>query len=162
MVWQRLSGLMGPKPSPAEIVSRDSSVDIPSVIAAIFENKTVNITNRSRFELCHFIQCKFVWDQASVSHDRKVFLNCNFDGCDFGMPQNDFLAFTQAAVVNVTNQSRMALQQAIDEAVRRYYRQRPTRTARCLDPSNQSEREELAEWVRAEYRKIIAERARGK
>jgi hypothetical protein len=103
-----------------------------------------------------------LWDEAGVSQDKKVFLKCNFDGCDFGMPRDDFLAFTQAAVVNVTIQSRVALQQAIDEAVRRYYRQRPTRTARCLDPSNQSEREELAEWVRAEYRKIIAEHARGK
>jgi hypothetical protein len=162
MVWQRLSGLISPKSSAAEIASRDPSSDKPSVIAAIFENKSVMITNRSRFELCHFIKCKFLWDEAGVSQDKKIFSNCNFDGCDFGMPREDFLTFTQAAVVSATIQSRMALQQAIDEAVRRYYRQRPTRTARCLDPSNQSEREELAEWVRAEYRKIITEHARGK
>jgi hypothetical protein len=162
MVWQRLSELIGPKSSSTETVSRGPSIQRQSVIAAIFENKTLMITDRSRFELCHFVQCKFLLDEAGVSQDTKIFLNCNFDGCDFGMPRDDFLAFTQAAVVNVAIQSRVTLRQAIDEAVRRYYRQRPTRTALCLDPSNQSEREELAEWVRAEYRKIIAEHAKSK
>jgi hypothetical protein len=162
MVWQRLSGLMGSKSSPVEAVSQASSMERPSVIAAIFENKTVKITNRSRFELCHFMQCKFLWDEAGVGRDTKIFLSCNFDDCDFGLPQDAFLAFTQAAIVNGTTQTRQVLQQAIDEAVRRFYRRRPTRMALCLNPSNQSEREELAKWVRVEYRKIIAENSRRK
>jgi hypothetical protein len=53
--------------------------------------------------------------------------------------------------------SRVTRQEAIDEAVRRYRRQRPLLVELCLNPSHEKVRQQVVDWVRTEYQRIIAE-----
>jgi hypothetical protein len=48
-------------------------------------------------------------------------------------------------------------QDAIDEAVRRFRRQRPVLVELCLNPSNENVRQQVVEWVRTEYQRIMAD-----
>ena len=48
-------------------------------------------------------------------------------------------------------------QEAIDEAVRRYRRQRPVLVELCLNPSHETVRQQVVDWVRTEYQRIMAE-----
>ena len=57
-----------------------------------------------------------------------------------------------------SNEDRVVAQQeAIDEAVRRFRRQRPFLTELSLSPSHEKVRQQVAEWVRTEYHRIMAE-----
>jgi hypothetical protein len=56
------------------------------------------------------------------------------------------------------NQGRcMTRQEAIDEAVRRYRRQRPALVELSLNPSHEKVRQQVFDWVRTEYQRIMAE-----
>jgi hypothetical protein len=48
-------------------------------------------------------------------------------------------------------------QEAIDEAVRRFRRQRPMLVELCLNPSHEKARQQVTDWVRSEYQRIMAE-----
>jgi hypothetical protein len=75
------------------------------------------------------------------------------------MPRHEFHAFATDPTISETPKPRPTRQQALEQAVKRYYQQRPITTGLCLDPSFPIERQQLAEWVRAEYRKIMDEAA---
>jgi hypothetical protein len=51
----------------------------------------------------------------------------------------------------------MTRQEAIDEAVRRYRRQRPALVELSLNPSHERVRQQVVDWVRMEYQRIMAE-----
>ena len=48
-------------------------------------------------------------------------------------------------------------QEAIDEAVRRFRRQRPFLAEMSLYPSHDNVRQQVVDWVRSEYQRIMAE-----
>jgi hypothetical protein len=48
-------------------------------------------------------------------------------------------------------------QEAIDEAVRRFRRQRPALMELSLNPSHEKVRQQVVDWVRTEYQRIMAE-----
>jgi hypothetical protein len=48
-------------------------------------------------------------------------------------------------------------QEAIDEAVRRFRRQRPVLIELSLSPSHENVRQQVVDWVRTEYQRIMAE-----
>jgi hypothetical protein len=48
-------------------------------------------------------------------------------------------------------------QEAIDEAVRRFRRQRPALIELSLNPSHEKVRQQVVDWVRTEYQRIMAE-----
>jgi hypothetical protein len=48
-------------------------------------------------------------------------------------------------------------QEAIDEAVRRFRRQRPVLVELSLNPSHEKVRQQVVDWVRTEYQRIMAE-----
>jgi hypothetical protein len=48
-------------------------------------------------------------------------------------------------------------QEAIDEAVRRFRRRRPIMVELSLNPSHEKVRQQVVEWVRAEYQTIVSE-----
>jgi hypothetical protein len=48
-------------------------------------------------------------------------------------------------------------QEAIDEAVRRFRRQRPVLIELSLNPSHENVRQQVVDWVRTEYQRIMAE-----
>ena len=50
-------------------------------------------------------------------------------------------------------------QDVLDEAVRRFRRQRPCLIKLCLKPSHGDVRQYAAAWIRREYQRIVAERA---
>jgi len=121
----------------------------------IFELPPFRSNLLARFKLCQFSKCTFVWDGEVIGGNAKLFLSCNFDDCDFGMPTEEFVAYTFGSTVDGRYMPRLTRQQALEEAVRRVHQRQPTLTEQCLDPSSQAERERLAQWVSAEYRKIL-------
>jgi hypothetical protein len=48
-------------------------------------------------------------------------------------------------------------QEAIDEAVRRFRRERPVLVELSLNPSHENVRQQVVDWVRMEYQRIMAE-----
>jgi hypothetical protein len=48
-------------------------------------------------------------------------------------------------------------QEAIDEAVRRFRRERPVLVELSLNPSHEKVRQQVVDWVRTEYQRIMAE-----
>ena len=57
-----------------------------------------------------------------------------------------------------SNQDRcVTRQEAIDEAVRRFRRQRPVLFELSLNPSYENVRQQVVDWVRTEYQRIMAE-----
>jgi hypothetical protein len=71
------------------------------------------------------------------------------------MPMEEFVAYTFGSTIDGRYMPRLTRQQALEEAVRRVHLRQPTLTEQCLDPSSREERERLAQWVSAEYRKIL-------
>jgi hypothetical protein len=110
-----------------------------------------------RYHDCSFDKCTFLWAGKADILKAKVFFNCIFKDCDFGMSDMVFRGFTEGAVVNRGSRPPFTRQQAIDEAVRRFYRRRPILTEVCLHPAFDIERQQLVDAVSAEYRKIMAE-----
>ena len=51
----------------------------------------------------------------------------------------------------------MTRQQAIDEAVRRFRRERPILVELSLNPLHENVRQQVVDWVRMEYQLIMAE-----
>jgi hypothetical protein len=121
-------------------------------VKTIFENRTIAVSFNSRFGNCHFKNCEFVWAGRAAGWRAAVFRDCIFDDCELGMPSAEFASYMVGGAINVSPPTR---QQVIDDAVRRYYRRRPSAVARCLDSSNIWERHQLLAWVRAEYRKVL-------
>jgi hypothetical protein len=65
---------------------------------------------------------------------------------------------SSAKVVTESNQRKcLTRQEAIDEAVRRFRRRRPTMVELSLDPSHEKLRQQVVEWVRTEYRTIVSD-----
>ena len=155
MKWPTpLSGLFGVKSLAIEVKARLFPKVITQIVGEIFEATTIAIAPSSRFKLCQFSKCTFVWD-GEVGDNAKPFLSCNFDDCDFSMPMEEFVAYTFGSTIDGRYMPRLTRQQALEEAVRRVHQRQPTLTEQCLDPSSQVERERLAQWVSAEYRKIL-------
>jgi hypothetical protein len=150
-----LSGLFGVKSLAIEVRARLFPKVVTQIVGEIFEAITVSVAPLSRFKLCQFSKCTLVWDDEVISDNTKLFLSCNFDDCDFGMPMEEFVAFTFGSTINGRYMPRLTRQQALEEAVRRVHQRQPSLTEQCLDPSSQAERERLAQWVSAEYRKIL-------
>jgi len=153
-----LRGLLGAKSQATDSgQGRPSKDAVP--VGQFLEDKTVAVSCHSLFEDCHFKTCRFLWAGRAAGWREKIFLNCTFEDCDFGMPVAEFLAYTVGGVINTGESQSLTRQQAIDEAVRRLQRERPFLMELSLRPSHQKAREQVAEWVRAEYQKIMAEDA---
>ena len=118
----------------------------------VFENRTIAVSFYSRFGDCHFKNCEFLWAGRAAGWHAAVFKDCVFDDCDLGMPATEFASYMNGGAINV---SPLRRQRAIEEAVRRYYLHRPASTQRCLDSSRLRERQQILEWVRVEYRRIL-------
>jgi hypothetical protein len=73
--------------------------------------------------------------------------------------KNGLLGSKSAAkMVIESNQDQcVTRQEAIDEAVRRFRRQRPVLMELSLNPSHEKVRQQVVDWVRTEYRRIMAE-----
>jgi hypothetical protein len=133
---------------------------IPAAQAGVlFEDKTVAVSCHSRFEDCHFRNCAFLWAGKASGWQTRIFVNCTFDDCDYGVPIVEFLAFTHGGGVKTKSDQRLAHQQIVDEAVRRLHIERPFLVELSLCPSHEKARQQVADWVRAEYQKITAENA---
>jgi hypothetical protein len=121
----------------------------------LLENRTVAVSCHSWFEQYQFKNCDFLWVGISAGSNAEIFVSCRFDDCNFAMPVAEFLAFTRDSVINVLR--RRTKQEALDEAARRYCQHDRALAGRCLDPSYSAERQEIMDWVLAEYRKILDE-----
>jgi hypothetical protein len=64
---------------------------------------------------------------------------------------------TETQGERVSQSQPVTRQEAIDEAVRRYRRQRPLLVELCLNPSHETVRQQVVDWVRSEYQRIMAE-----
>jgi hypothetical protein len=156
MKWPTaLSGLFGLKSLTVEVAERLFPESTTQVAGETFVDATISVTRHSRFKLCQFHKCTFVWEGEAIGQETKLFLSCGFDDCDFGMPVDAFVGYTFASTFNRQYMPRLTREQALEEAVRRVHQQQPALTEQCLDPSSQAEREHLAERVNAEYRKIL-------
>lgn len=156
MKWPTaLSGLFGLKSLTAEVAARLFPEGAPQIVGETFEDATISVRPFSRFKLCQFRNCTFVWEGTAIGEKPKLFLSCDFQDCDFAMPVEAFAAFTFGSTINGQYMPRLTREQALEEAVRRVHQQQPALTEQCLDPSSQAEREHLAQWVSAEYRKIL-------
>ena len=73
--------------------------------------------------------------------------------------KNGLLGSKSAAkMVIESNQDQcVTRQEAIDEAVRRFRRQRPVLMELSLNPSHEKVRQQVVDWVRTEYQRIMAE-----
>ena len=140
------NGLFGSRDQASE--TRRSSI----ITGRVFENTTVAVSCHSRFVRCEFRKCEFLWAGRSAGWRAEVFLDCGFDDCRLGMSAAEFVAFTRDAAISVRHPTR---QEALELAARRYCEHRGSAAGRCLDPSSADERQQLAEWVRAEYRRIL-------
>ena len=60
-------------------------------------------------------------------------------------------------VIESTQGQCVTRQEAIDEAVRRFRRQRPALVELSLNPSHERVRQQVVDWVRMEYQRIMAE-----
>ena len=161
MTWTRLlSRLPGLGPSKTDAVARGRLTEQTPVVAEqSFKNRTIAVSLNSRYNKCDFERCTFLWAGKASGWQAKVFVNCNFNDCNLGIPRDVFRTFAHDPVITETLKPRLTRQQALEQAVKRYYQQRPILTGLCLDPSFPVERQQLADWVRAEYRKIMDEAA---
>jgi hypothetical protein len=160
MKWPNvLSGFSGLKPLMTEVAGRLFRENTMGVFGETYEDKTILVEPFASFKLCQFTRCCFQWEAEDNARPTKIFSDCNFDDCDFGMPVAEFLAFAYGAIIDQQLQLQLTRQQALEEAVRRIRRSHPLLTEQCLDPSCRDERQYLAQWVSAEYRRIIAEAA---
>jgi hypothetical protein len=125
------------------------------VMGESFADATVSVGPLSRFKLCQFSKCTLVWEAGTTEAKAKLFLSCNFDDCDLGMPVKEFIVYAYDSTIDGQYMPRLTREQALEEAVRRVHQRQPALTEHCLDPSSQAEREHLAQWVSAEYRKIL-------
>jgi hypothetical protein len=150
-----LSGLAGLKSLMAQIRSRLFPEDVTQVVGEVFDTATISVVPIFRFKLCQFTKCTFVWDDDATDDQEKIFLSCNFDDCDFGVPLEEFISYTFGSTIDRQYMPRLTPQQALEEAVRRVHQRQPVLAQQCLDPSSQVEREHVAQWVKAEYRKIL-------
>lgn len=158
MQWPtELSGCFGLKSLVTQIRARLFPAVAAQIVGEVFEATTISVAPDSRFKLCQFNKCTFVWEGAETGEPAKIFLSCNFDDCDFGLPTEEFIARTFGSTINQQYRSRLTPEQALEEAVRRVYQQQPTLTEQCLDPASEAEREHVAQWVQAEYRKILTD-----
>lgn len=156
MRWPTVpGGLFRLKALTAEVAARLFPGNETQIVGQIFEDVTISVEPLSRFKLCQFSHCSFVWEDAAVETRPKLFLSCNFDDCDYGMPAEAFFACTFGSTVNQRQVARLTPEQALEEAVRRIHQRQPDLTEQCLDPASWAERECLAQWVSAEYRKIL-------
>jgi hypothetical protein len=73
--------------------------------------------------------------------------------------KNGLLGSKSAAktVIEANHSQCLTRQEAIDEAVRRFRRQRPVLVEMSLNPSHENVRQQVLEWVRTEYQRIMAE-----
>jgi hypothetical protein len=136
---------------------KDDDLAVPA--GSLFEDKTVAVSCHSRFADCHFKRCEFLWAGKASGWQKKVFLDCTFEDCEFGMPVVEFLSYTTGGAINTDRGQGLSRQQAIDEAVRRLHHQRPFLVELSLRPSHDKAREQVIDWIRAEYQKIMAEDA---
>jgi hypothetical protein len=156
MKWPTpLSGFFGLESLVIQVRARLFPEVATPVVGEIFDATTISVARLSRFKLCQFSKCTFAWEGEEINEKTKIFLSCNFDDCDFGMPTEQFVAYTFGSTINGQYVPRLTRQQALEEAVRRIHQRQPTLTEQCLDPSSRAERERLAQWVNAEYRKIL-------
>jgi hypothetical protein len=156
MKWPTaLSGVFGLKSLVTQVRARLLPKTVTQVVGEVFEVDTISVGPFSRFKLCQFDKCTFRWEGDDIRRKAKIFLSCNFDDCDFGVPVEEFIAYTFGSTIDGQYMPRLTPQQALEEAVRRVHQRQPTLTQQCLDPSSQAEREHLAQWVNAEYRKIL-------
>lgn len=73
--------------------------------------------------------------------------------------KNGLLGERSAAkvVIDPNQRQYVTRQEAIDEAVRRFRQQRPVLIELCLNPSHEKVRQQVFDWVRTEYQRIVAE-----
>lgn len=73
--------------------------------------------------------------------------------------KNGLLGSKSAAKVVIESKPSQCVtrQEAIDEAVRRFRRQRPVLMELSLNPSHENVRQQVVDWVRTEYQRIMAE-----
>jgi hypothetical protein len=152
--------LFGSGISVRERGSRQSRSGTTPVVTRRFEATMIQVSLTPRYESCQFVKCTFLWSGRAALWRAKVFLDCTFDDCDFGMPDNEFLAFAEGAVVNRSAKVKLTRQQALDEAVRRYRQRTALPTGPSLDSSSDVERQQLLGHIREEYRKIVEEGGR--
>lgn len=150
-----LSGILGLKSLAVEVTARLFREAATQTMGETFEDATISVGPLSRFKFCQFRKCNFEWDGEAIDARTKIFLSCNFDECDYGIPVEAFIAHSFGATIDGQYMARLTREQALEEAVRRIHHQDPSLTEQCLDPSSQAEREQLAQWVHAEYRKIL-------
>jgi hypothetical protein len=140
------NGLLGTRYPETE--TRRSS----AITGRAFENTTVAVSCHSRFVCCEFRNCAFLWAGRSAGWQAEVFLDCRFDECRLGMTVAEFVAFTREAEILVRRPTR---QEALELAARRYCQHSRESAGRCLDQSSPDERQQVAEWVLADYRRIL-------
>lgn len=140
------NGLLGARYPASE--SRRSS----TMAGRVFEDITIAVSCHSRFVCCEFRKCAFLWAGRSAGWRAEVFIDCTFDDCRLGMTVAEFAGFTRDAAILIRRPTR---QEALELAARRYCEHSREAASRCLDPSFTGERQQLAEWVRAEYRRIL-------
>jgi hypothetical protein len=161
MKWPTaLSELFGLKSLASEVTARLFPEPPTQIVGETFADATISVGPLSKFKLCQFRQCTLVWEAGVLDAEAdgakpKLFLGCNFDDCDHGMPVQEFIAYAYDSTVNQQHLPRVTHEQALEEAVRRVHQRQPALTEQCLDPSSQTEREHLAQCVSAEYRKIL-------
>jgi hypothetical protein len=73
--------------------------------------------------------------------------------------KNGLLGLNAAAKADIASKRDhcMTRQEAIDEAVRRFRRQRPALVELSLNPAHERVRQQVVDWVRTEYQRIMAE-----
>jgi hypothetical protein len=156
MKWPiALSELFGLKSLALDVTARLFPEAPTQIVGESFADATVSVGPLSKFKLCHFSKCALVWKAGVTEAKAKLFLSCNFDDCDLGMPVKEFIAYAYDSTINGQYMPRLTREQALEEAVRRVHQRQPMLTEQCLDPSSEVEREHLAQWVSAEYRKIL-------
>jgi len=143
----RMNGFLGAK------CAATKTPRLLTVAERLVENRTVAITCHSWFERYQFKKCEFLWVERSAGWKAEIFVGCQFYHCQLGMPTADFLTFTRDSVVNVAR--RLTRQEVLDQVARRYFQQNRAVAVCCLDPCCAAERQQLVNWVRAEYRRIL-------
>jgi hypothetical protein len=73
--------------------------------------------------------------------------------------KNGLLGSKSAAKIAIesTQVQCVTRQEAIDEAVRRFRRERPVLVELSLNPLHENVRQQVVDWVRTEYQRIMAE-----
>jgi hypothetical protein len=157
LVQSALAGLIGLKSLIKEITSRLFRKGALLVFAETYTDMTILIEPASSYKLCRFERCDFRW--AREVDPTKIFFACTFGDCAFGRPLREFLAYSDASIIDQEPQQQVTRRLALEEAVRRTRRRHPYLTVQCLDPCCYEERRFIAQLVSAEYSNIVAEAA---